>query len=46
MATELANLALNYDSKEAFLAAEYKITVAEKLIEQTGYRRKIRNQNF
>jgi hypothetical protein len=24
MATELANLALNYDSKEAFLAAEYK----------------------
>jgi elongation factor Ts len=37
MATELANLALNYDSKEAFLAAEYKgITVAEKLIEQTG----------
>jgi elongation factor Ts len=37
MATELANLALNYDSKEAFLAAEYKgITVADKLIEQTG----------
>ena len=37
MATDLANLALNYDSKEAFLAAEYKgITVAEKLIEQTG----------
>lgn len=37
MATELAALALNYDSKEAFLAAEYKgITVAEKLIEQTG----------
>jgi elongation factor Ts len=37
MATELANLALNFDSKEAFLAAEYKgITVAEKLIEQTG----------
>ena len=37
MATELAALALNFDSKEAFLAAEYKgITVAEKLIEQTG----------
>ncbi len=37
MATELANLALNCDSKETFLAAEYKgITVAEKLIEQTG----------
>ena len=37
MATELANLALNFDTLEAFLAAEYKgITVAEKLIEQTG----------
>ncbi|UFH36610.1 translation elongation factor Ts [Flavobacterium acetivorans] len=37
MATELAALALNFDTKEAFLAAEYKgITVAEKLIEQTG----------
>jgi elongation factor Ts len=37
MATELANLALNFDTKEAFLAAEYKgITVADKLIEQTG----------
>jgi elongation factor Ts len=37
MATELANLALNFDTKEAFLASEYKgITVADKLIEQTG----------
>ncbi|PRZ24996.1 translation elongation factor Ts [Flavobacterium granuli] len=37
MATELAALALNFDTKEDFLAAEYKgITVAEKLIEQTG----------
>lgn len=37
MATEMANLALNYDSKEAFLAADFNgITVAEKLIEQTG----------
>jgi elongation factor Ts len=34
--TELANLALN-DSKEALAAECYKgITVAEKLIEQTG----------
>lgn len=37
MANELANLALNYDTKEAFMNADYKgITVAEKLIEQTG----------
>jgi elongation factor Ts len=37
MATEMATLALNYDSKEAFLAADFNgITVAEKLIEQTG----------
>lgn len=37
LATELANLALNFDTKEAFLAADFKgITVAEKLIEQTG----------
>jgi elongation factor Ts len=37
MATELANQALNFDSKEAFLAADFNgITVAEKLIEQTG----------
>ncbi len=33
----MANLALNFDTKEAFLAADFKgITVAEKLIEQTG----------
>ena len=37
MATELAQLALNFDNKEAFLAADYNgITVADKLIEQTG----------
>jgi elongation factor Ts len=37
LATELANLALNHDTKESFLAADFNgITVAEKLIEQTG----------
>lgn len=37
LATDLANLALNFDSKEAFLAADFNgITVADKLIEQTG----------
>ncbi len=37
LAQELANLALNFSSKEAFLAADFNgITVAEKLIEQTG----------
>jgi len=37
LATELANLALNYATKEEFLAADFHgITVAEKLIEQTG----------
>ena len=37
LATDFANLALNFDSKEAFLAADYNgITIAEKLIEQTG----------
>ena len=37
LAQELANLALNFNSKESFLASDYKgITVAEKLIEQTG----------
>jgi len=37
LAQELANLALNFSSKEAFLASDYNgITVAEKLIEQTG----------
>lgn len=37
LAQELAVLALNFDSKEAFLAANFSgITVAEKLIEQTG----------
>ena len=37
MATEMANLALNFDNKEAFLAADFNgISVAEKLIEQTG----------
>ena len=37
LATDLANQALNYDSKEAFLASDFNgISVAEKLIEQTG----------
>lgn len=37
LAQDLAALALNYDSKEAFLAADFNgITVSEKLIEQTG----------
>jgi elongation factor Ts len=37
LANEFADLALNYDSKEAFLEADFNgITVAEKLIEQTG----------
>lgn len=37
LAHKLAELALNYASKEEFLAADFEgITVAEKLIEQTG----------
>ena len=37
MATEMANLALKFNTKEEFLAADFNgITVAEKLIEQTG----------
>ena len=37
LAQDLAELAINFDSKEAFLAADFNgITVAEKLIEQTG----------
>jgi len=37
LATDLANLALNCSSKEAFLAANFNgMTVKEKLIEQTG----------
>jgi len=37
LAHELAALALNFNSKEAFLATDFHgITVAEKLIEQTG----------
>ena len=37
MANELANLALKYDTKEAFMDADYNgIKVADKLIEQTG----------
>ncbi|WP_196895890.1 translation elongation factor Ts [Aureivirga marina] len=37
LATELANLALDYASKEEFLAADFGgMTVADKLIEQTG----------
>ncbi|WP_438972988.1 translation elongation factor Ts [Polaribacter sp.] len=34
---EFADIALNYDSKEAFLAADFGgMTVADKLVEQTG----------
>ncbi len=37
LAQDLTALALNFDSKEAFLAADFNgITVADKLIEQTG----------
>ncbi|MDP5061463.1 MAG: translation elongation factor Ts [Maribacter sp.] len=37
LATEFADLAINFDSKDAFLAAKYKgMTVQEKLTEQTG----------
>ncbi len=37
LAKELANTALNYNTKEDFLAADFNgITVAEKLTEQTG----------
>lgn len=37
LANEFAEMALNFETKDAFLAASYKnITVQEKLIEQTG----------
>src|SRR5690606_11473210 len=37
LAQDLANLALKYNTKEEFLAADFNgITVSEKLIEQTG----------
>ncbi len=38
MANKMADVALNYNSKEEFLAAEYEngLSVQEKLIEQTG----------
>ena len=37
MATDMAHLALNFNTKEDFLVADFNgITVAEKLIEQTG----------
>jgi elongation factor Ts len=37
LAQDFAEMALNFDTKEAFLAADYNgITIAEKLIEQTG----------
>ncbi len=37
LANELAEKALNYDTKDAFLASDFGgMTVAEKLIEQTG----------
>ena len=37
MANELAELALGFDNKADFLAADFKgLSVSEKLIEQTG----------
>lgn len=37
LANELGEIAINYDSKESFLEADFKgMTVSEKLIEQTG----------
>ncbi|SHI88452.1 translation elongation factor Ts (EF-Ts) [Mesonia phycicola] len=37
LASELGDLALNFDNKEEFLAADFGgMTVAEKLVEQTG----------
>jgi len=37
LANELGDIAINFDSKETFLAADFKgMTVEEKLIEQTG----------
>ena len=37
LASQFGDIALNHDSKEAFLAADFGgMTVAEKLIEQTG----------
>ncbi|WP_394759939.1 translation elongation factor Ts [Flavobacterium sp.] len=37
MAVEMANLALNFNNKEEFLASDFNgITIADKLIEQTG----------
>ena len=37
LANELGDIAINFDTKEAFLAADFKgMTVEEKLIEQTG----------
>ena len=37
LAQDFANMALNFDTKEAFLVADYNgISIAEKLIEQTG----------
>ena len=38
MANKMAEVAINYNSKDEFLAAEYEagMTVSEKLIEQTG----------
>jgi elongation factor Ts len=36
MATEMANQALNFDTKEDFSSDFNGITIADKLIEQTG----------
>ncbi len=37
LANELADVALNFDTKEEFLAADFNgMTIAEKLVEQTG----------
>jgi elongation factor Ts len=47
MATEMANQALNFDTKEAFLASDFNgITIADKLIEQTGLSEKKQIRTF
>jgi elongation factor Ts len=47
MATEMANQALNFDTKEAFLASDFNgITIADKLIEQTVIGEKLEIRTF
>jgi elongation factor Ts len=47
LAKELVEKAINFSSKEEFLASDFNgMTVAEKLIEQTGVMVKNRNRWF